>query len=122
MFALMLNAIPSQGVKVVGNQLSLLLAEDVRADSSQQRSTAESVPHEHLSLHTVISYTDRKPSSRLHPIDAKRKLEKTQKEIKRAKLARRASKQQQGARNKLYAGRQTVVASGDQRGDEGEAE
>lgn len=120
MFALMLNPVPSQRVKPVGDQRFPLMPEDAQADSSQGRSPAASTRCEQLSLHSVISYTDRKSSNRLHPIDAKRKLEKTQKEIKRAKLARRASKQQKGARNKLYAGRQTVVGSSDPREDEGQ--
>jgi hypothetical protein len=119
LFALMLKPVTAH-VKPVGDQRFLLRPKDAQADSGERRPAAESIPSKQLSLQSVISYTDRKSSNRLHPIDAKRKLEKTQKEIKRARLAKRASKQQPGARNKVYAGREAVAASGDAREDGGQ--
>ena len=46
-----------------------------------------------FTLRSVVSFESKADGEKLHPIDAKRKLEKTLAEIKKAKLARRAERQ-----------------------------
>ena len=46
-----------------------------------------------FTLRSVVSFESKADGEKLHPIDAKRKLEKSLAEIKKAKLARRAERQ-----------------------------
>ena len=93
LFALMLAPVPSARTQPCAHDVRFRLADASPGPSKSEEAQPHKDSHNEL-FRSVITYTNRKTSERLHPIDAKRKLEKYQKEMKRAKLARRAARQQ----------------------------